>query len=54
MSADKGGKTLINGNSGIVNHNYFYKEAYSDEFKDIWSTLRDNYKIVQNSIEQMY
>lgn len=54
MGADLGGKSLINGNSGIVNHNYFYKEAYSDEFRDIWSTLQsDDFKIVSNSIEQI-
>ena len=38
MSAD-GSKELINGNAGIYDHNYFYKEAYVDEFKDIWREL---------------
>ena len=38
MSAD-GSKKLSNGNAGILNHNYFYKEAYEDEFKDIWQIL---------------
>ena len=35
----EGSKELINGNAGIVNHNYFYKEAYEDDFKDIWQIL---------------
>ncbi len=37
MSAD--GKKLINGNAGVVDHNYFYKEAYVDDFKEIWDRL---------------
>lgn len=32
---------LTNGNAGIVDHNYFYKEAYSDDFKDIWKILQE-------------
>ena len=38
ISAD-GTKELINGNAGIVDHNYFYKEAYEDDFKEIWNYL---------------
>lgn len=38
MSAE-GSKKLINGNSGVVDHNYFYKEAYEDDFKEIWQAL---------------
>ncbi|MBQ3366435.1 MAG: DUF2075 domain-containing protein [Acidaminococcaceae bacterium] len=38
MSAD-GSKNLINGNEGIVDHNYFYREAYIDDFKDVWNNL---------------
>ncbi len=38
MSAD-GSKELTNGNAGVVDHNYFYKEAYVDDFKDIWAEL---------------
>lgn len=38
MSAE-GSRELINGNAGIVNHNYFYREAYEDDFKDIWQIL---------------
>ncbi|MCR4687858.1 MAG: DUF2075 domain-containing protein [Lachnospiraceae bacterium] len=37
----EGTRTLINGNHGIVNHNYFYKEAYEDDFKEIWNLLRE-------------
>lgn len=49
MSADKSGRKLINGNAGIVDHNYFYKEAYSDDFKEIWSALA-NRGIVKQSL----
>lgn len=38
MSADKS-KILTNGNAGVVDHNYFYREAYEDEFKEIWNVL---------------
>lgn len=48
MSAD-GSKELINGNAGVANHNYFYKEAYEDDFKDIWQCLIDK-GIVKKSI----
>ena len=36
MSAEK---TLKNVLPGIVDHNYFYKEAYEDDFKEIWNHL---------------
>ena len=38
MSAD-GTKKLKNGNAGVLDHNYFYKEAYVDDFKEIWVGL---------------
>ena len=38
MSAE-GEKKLINGNVGVVDHNYFYKEAYAEDFKEIWNVL---------------
>lgn len=38
ISADSN-KQLINGNAGIADHNYFYKEVYVDDFKDIWNIL---------------
>lgn len=40
MSAD-GTRVLTNGNAGVVNHDYFYREAYEDEFKEIWNKLID-------------
>ena len=48
VSAD-GSKKLINGNVGVVDHNYFYKEAYEDDFKEIWSVLIEK-GIVSKSI----
>lgn len=39
MGAD-GKRKLINGNAGVVDHNYFYKEAYEDDFKAIWQDQR--------------
>ena len=33
LSAD-GSRELTNGNAGVVDHNYFYKEAYDEEFKE--------------------
>lgn len=38
MSAD-GTRELTNGNLGIVDHDYFYREAYEDEFREIWNRL---------------
>ena len=43
------GRKLINGNFGVVNHNYFYKEAYEDDFKEIWQQLKAE-GIVKNSL----
>lgn len=48
MGAD-GKRKLINGNAGVVDHNYFYKEAYEDDFKAIWQYLLDT-GVVQNSL----
>ena len=41
MSAD-GLRRLTNANVGIVNHDYFYREAYEDEFKEVWRRFIDN------------
>lgn len=38
MSAD-GKRELTNGNAGVVDHNYFYKDAYTDDFIEIWKVL---------------
>lgn len=43
---------LKNGNAGIDEHQYFYKEAYENEFKDIWDSLIQ-YGIVQKSITDL-
>ena len=51
MSADSA-KELTNGNAGIVNHNYFYREAYEDDFKEIWAELLER-GIVDNSISDI-
>lgn len=48
MSAD-GKRELINGNGGVADHNYFYKEAYVEDFKDIWDNLLEM-GIVQQSL----
>ncbi len=48
MSADKT-HVLTNGNAGVVNHNYFYKDAYEDDFKEIWDKLLE-LDIVSSSI----
>ncbi|QSZ41371.1 DUF2075 domain-containing protein [Sulfurimonas aquatica] len=31
---------LLNGNDGIVNHQYYQKEKYENTFKDIWKNLQ--------------
>jgi hypothetical protein len=51
MSADKS-KILINGNAGVVEHNYFYREAYEDDFKEIWKILLEK-GIVDQSISDI-
>ncbi|WP_024865635.1 DUF2075 domain-containing protein [Butyrivibrio sp. FCS014] len=38
MGADQA-ITLTNSNPGVDDHNYFYKEAYADDFKVIWQQL---------------
>ena len=45
----EGTRKLINGNVGVVDHNYFYKEAYEEDFKEIWSILVEK-GIVKKSI----
>lgn len=48
MSAE-GSKILTNGNAGVLDHNYFYREAYEDDFKEIWQLLI-NQGIVRKSL----
>ena len=38
MSADQKYR-LHNGNAGVVNHNYFNRDIYQDDFKEAWSKL---------------
>ena len=40
MSADQKYR-LHNGNAGVVNHNYFNREIYQDDFREAWSKLLD-------------
>ncbi len=35
----EGTRDLTNGNAGIVDHDYFYREAYEDDFREIWNVL---------------
>ena len=51
MSADES-KSLTNANLGIVDHDYFYKEAYEDDFKRIWQVLKE-LGIVSGSISDI-
>lgn len=51
ISSD-GEKKLINGNAGVINHDYFYKEAYEDDFNAIWNKLID-LGIVKQSISEI-
>ena len=48
MIADKQ-FTLINGNDGIANHQYYQKNEYEDTFKDIWKNLQFE-KLVKNDL----
>ena len=50
MSADAS-KELINGNAGVAEHNYFYKEAYEDDFKEIWKDLKERGIVNQSIID---
>ena len=47
-----GSKKLINGNAGVVDHDYFYKEAYEDDFLGIWDKLL-KLEIVKKSISDI-
>lgn len=49
MAADDA-KELTNSNAGIVNHNYFYREAYEDEFIEVWNAIQQ-LGIVNKSIQ---
>ncbi len=48
MSAE-GTRKLTNGNAGVLDHAYFYREAYEDDFKEIWQRLI-SLEIVRHSL----
>lgn len=54
MSADETFK-LQNGNGGLQNHNYYQKEMYESEFKNIWKQLKslglvkNDLRVIENS-----
>lgn len=48
----EGSRELINGNAGVVNHNYFYREAYEEDFRYIWRELI-SLGIVKKSIQDI-
>ncbi len=54
MSADETFQ-LQNGNGGLQNHNYYQKEMYESEFKNIWKQLKsiglvkNDLRIIENS-----
>jgi RecG-like helicase len=43
---------LLNGNFGLINHNYYQQDLYSDLFKVIWEKLIEK-KIVSKSLEEI-
>ena len=43
---------LLNGNYGLVNHNFYQKDLYKDLFKEIWRKLQDK-KIVSKSLTEI-
>jgi len=52
MAAD-GKFELLNGNLGLVDHNYYQKEElYTDVIKDVWNRLRDE-GLVKHSLESI-
>ena len=43
---------LLNGNYGLVNHNYYQQDLYKDLFKEIWSKLIEK-KVVSKSLAEI-
>ena len=43
---------LLNGNFGLINHNYYQQDLYGDLFKVIWERLIEK-KIVSKSLEEI-
>ncbi|WP_412468202.1 DNA/RNA helicase domain-containing protein [Pedobacter sp. KLB.chiD] len=50
--AAEGTYKLQNGNSGLVNHNYYQQDLYKDLFKEIWKKLIDK-KVVSKSLKEI-
>jgi DNA replication protein DnaC len=50
--AAEGTYKLQNGNSGLVNHNYYQQDLYKDLFKEIWKKLIDK-KVVNKSLKEI-
>lgn len=44
--------TLMNGNHGLKDHNYYEREKYADQFEDIWNQLKE-YGLAKLSIEEI-
>ncbi len=51
MSSD-GSYTLQNGNGGIQDHDYFERNQYKEEFRQIWNALKRR-GVVQKTLEQI-
>ena len=51
MAAD-GKFTLLNGNNGLQDHEYFEKNKYEESFKDIWAKLH-KHGVVDNTIPEI-
>ncbi|WP_210405029.1 DNA/RNA helicase domain-containing protein [Pedobacter sp. G11] len=50
--AAEGTYKLQNGNSGLVNHNYYQQDLYKDLFKEIWKKLIEK-KVVSKSLKEV-
>lgn len=50
--SSEGTYELHNGNSGLINHNYYQQDLYKNLFKSIWHKLIEN-KIVSKSLEEI-
>ena len=43
---------LLNGNYGLINHNYYQKDLYKDLFKTIWNKLIEK-KVISKSLSEI-
>ena len=51
MQADKTFDTLLNGNAGLVDHNYYQKPVYFEVFENIWENLKLERVVTKNILE---